>query len=215
MESFQITKTTNSLSVEVIGLAGKYCRVFVYENGDTSSADLGPGWVYSKALSLDVDITGLTANTKYVVSVYMATDGNGSNAEHIGAETVYTNILSWYWSTAASNAMSNIPKGPVTAVTWQEWNSLCDKVKECLERAGETWYCYYGPNGGYTPTHEAARMSSSDKTLTAARFNAVRGNIGSHVSTGILPASKGDKVMGSYFLKISEALNTWINTLNS
>lgn len=122
-------------------------------------------------------------------------------------------ISSWYWSTTASNAMNN--KGPASAVTWQEWNSLCDKVQECLDRAGESWYTYYGPNGGYTPTYAATRMSSTDKAMTAARFNAVRGNIGSHASTGISPVSKGDKVMGSYFLSIVNALNNWISILNN
>ena len=133
-------------------------------------------------------------------------------------------IASWNWrgsngsATAAQtqsayNAVTG--KGATSNFSWRVWNDLCDKVQECLDRAGDSWYTYHGPNGGYTPTYFAARMTSTDKTLTAARFNAVRGNIGSHASTGISPVSKGDKVLGSYFITIADALNDWIDMLNS
>lgn len=128
------------------------------------------------------------------------------------SDSPVTPIASWVWNATAYAAV--IGNGPLSDFSYTVWNSLCDKVQECLDRAGESWYTYHGPNGGYTPTYSATRMSSSDKTLTAARFNAVRGNIGSHVSTGISPVSKGDKVLGSYFIKIADALNAWIDNLN-
>lgn len=121
------------------------------------------------------------------------------------------------WATAyqtqlAYSAASG--KGKVSDFSWRVWNDLCDKVQECLTRAGESWYTYHGPNGSYTPTHAAAKMSETDKTLTAARFNAVRGNIGSHVATGISPVNTGDKVLGSYFLTLVNSINSWISSLN-
>ena len=185
-----------------------------------------------------VDISSGSAGMRYTIkltnyNLYLTAGGSGNEpnvywAAPTGGNDQYwtfleiedvpvtppeSDIEAWYWSNTARNAMNN--KGPVSAVTRQEWNSLCDKVKECLDRAGESWYTYYGPNGGYTPNYTNAKMSSTDKTLTAARFNAVRGNIGSHVSTGISPVSPGDKVMGWYFLTIETALNDWISILNN
>lgn len=53
-------------------------------------------------------------------------------------------------------------------------------------------------------------MTSSDKTLTAARFNSVRYNIGAHYSTGISEVASGDPVLGSYFTTLTTKLNEWI-----
>lgn len=77
---------------------------------------------------------------------------------------------------------------------------MCAKVKEYLDNSGKYWnerFDYY----------DNTKMSSSDKTLTAKRFNSLRYNIGVHQSTGINEVKTGDKVYGSYFITMMNVLN--------
>lgn len=97
-------------------------------------------------------------------------------------------------------------RGPTTDFSYLVWNDLVDKVNETAEAAGSSWSTLYA-------TLSQARMTSSDKMLTAKRFNALRQNIGSHISTGIPEVSKGDTVKGSWFVILTEKLNQWIDKL--
>lgn len=135
-------------------------------------------------------------------------------------------IEAWSWFSSNGSATSAQTKNAYYAITkadgytvgdfsYKVWNDLCDKVKECIDRAGSSWWTVMGPNGATTPTYANTRMSASDKELTADRLNAVRGNVGGRVSTGISPVYPGDKVYGWYFETIADCLNTWIANLNA
>ena len=86
------------------------------------------------------------------------------------------------------------------------WNDLCDKVKEILDATGGSWDSTYA-------TYANTKMTSSNKTLTATKFNSLRYNIGSHYSTGITDVDTNDDVLGSYFTKLASCINGWIDTL--
>lgn len=83
---------------------------------------------------------------------------------------------------------------------------MCDKVKEVLDAIGASWDSQYA-------SYSSTRMSSSDKALTARRFNSLRYNIGSYYPTGINEVSRGDTVYGWYFITITNSLNMWISSL--
>ena len=57
-------------------------------------------------------------------------------------------------------------------------------------------------------------MTEDDKVLTAARFNSVRYNIERYVDTGLLTVYTGDLVYGWYFEWLTDALNTFIDSIN-
>lgn len=83
---------------------------------------------------------------------------------------------------------------------------MVDKTKEALDACGENWDSTYA-------TYANTKMSSSDKVLTAKKFNSLRYNIGSHKATGITDKSKDEYVYGEYFTILTDKLNAWINSI--
>lgn len=108
----------------------------------------------------------------------------------------------WTWSNQSKNAFSN--NGETTDVPYTEWNEFVEFV------ADKTGYYLVD-----------ALMDSSDKTLYADKFNAVREAIGSkntfkngtnsikdHFNaTGSWDMSSGEVVKGQYFIDLTEYLN--------
>ena len=220
--------TQTSFTFNVYGVAGaasywKYFRAFVSLNGVQVYSS---SWTQYTS-NFSVTASGLNAGTTYTISVYTATSSSGANATALsGPSSVTTSknqIALWSWSAsngsatnyqtqAAYTAISN--NGKMTNFSYLVWNDLCAKVNECIAAAGSTWWTNMGPSASATPSYDSTLMSSSDKTLTAARFNALRGNVSGRVSTGINPVSPGEKVYGSYFATLVDSLNSWIANLN-
>lgn len=142
------------------------------------------------------------------------------NLTGTGAMTVYVtppgiSIDPWNWSSSngsatpgqtstAYRAITN--NGVVSDFSYLVWNDLVDKVLEAKDAAGVAW------NPKYLSAANT-KMTSSNKTLTADRFNSLRYNVGIHFSTGLNDVYKGDKVYGWYFTAITDALNNWIDDL--
>lgn len=123
----------------------------------------------------------------------------------------------WSWTSAntGGNASRTQTRNAYTAVTSQGkltsfsylvWNDMCEKVKEVLDAFGYSWYS----NSSYS-TFAKTKMTSSDREMTAKRFNSLRFNIGSHYSTGITDRSQGDIIYGSYFTTLMTCVNKWID----
>lgn len=156
----------------------------------------------------------VTAGTIYYayVRLYNAT-ASGNTTFHV---TPPSGISKWNWNgsngsataSATSSAYNALHKGgKVSDFSYVVWNDMCDKVKEILDSISTTWSTYYGLTLAQT------KMSTSDKTLTAARFNSLRYNIGSRYSTGIDEVKKGDTVYASYFITLATKINGWIDSL--
>ncbi len=121
----------------------------------------------------------------------------------------------WSWTasngsatdTQTQNAYAAVTnKTAVTNFSYLVWNDMVDKVKAVLDSTGESWSTNFA-------TYAETRMSSSDKAITAKRFNSLRFNIGSHSSTGITDRAKGDYIYGWYFTTLASSLNSWINSI--
>jgi hypothetical protein len=173
-----------------------------------------------------VTFTGLEPDTNYGIYCavyhgseflagiqgYVWTDSEGSGGGGSGA---IFSVAVWDWAISngsasaeqtqtASNATAS--KGYVRDFSYLVWNDMVDKAKEILDAIGETW------DSGYA-SYEATRMTSSDRKLTAKRFNSLRYNIGSRYSTGIAEVEKGDIVYGSYFRTLASKMTFWIYEL--
>lgn len=174
-----------------------------------------------------VTFTGLSPNTRYGVycAVYhgseflkswqgfVSTDYEGGGGDEGGGEGTETSVEPWSWYTSngsASNSQTwaaneaTISLTSVKNFSYLVWNDMVDKVKEILDATGNTWDTYYD-------TMANTKMTSSDKTLTAKRFNSLRYNIGSHYSTGIEEVEKGNVVYGWYFQRLVGRMNLWID----
>lgn len=118
------------------------------------------------------------------------------------------------WSWTASNGSASATatrtahaavtgRGKTTSFSYLVWNDMVDKVREILEAKGLSWDARFA-------SYANTKMTSSDKVISAARFNSLRFNIGSHYSTGIDTVGRGDLVYGSYFTTLTNCVNEWI-----
>lgn len=126
----------------------------------------------------------------------------------------------WDWSVSNGSANANQTQAAYSAVanngetsefSYLVWNDMCAKVKEVRDAVSGIGSWDTGGSGGLS--YNNTLMTSSDKVLTADRFNTLRYNIGSQYSTGISEVYTGDVVYGSYFITLMEKVNEWIDTL--
>lgn len=132
-------------------------------------------------------------------------------------------VAAWDWQISNGSATPLQTRAAYTAVTtggaasdfsYLVWNDMCDKVQEVLDVTGATWVTKDNNTGETLLSLDDTKMTSSDKTLTAKRYNSLRLNVGSHYSTGIDPVSTGDKVIGqTHFINLMSKVNEWIATL--
>ena len=141
--------------------------------------------------------------------------GNDYAAELIYTYTVTPAIDKFYWNQSNGSASAQATQtaysvvsgnGYVDDFSYLVWNDIVDKVKEVLDESGFYWDTAYA-------TYENTKMSAVDKTLTAARFNSARYNVGIHCATGIDEKHSDDTAYGSYILTLVSKLNEWIDTL--
>lgn len=203
-------------------------KCYFYINGTQKSSTN-----YTKSLMVGLAFTPSHANhmpdydtstyTSYIIT-YNGTDYTTGALTCPSSDFTVTykfygyTLTSWSWSASNGSASASVTKAAYTAITnkgstaafsYLVWNDMVDKVLEALSVAGDSW----STNGSKYLSAASTKMSSSDKTLTAARFNSLRYNIGLRYSTGITDKSKGDTVYGSYFTTLTSALNSWIATL--
>lgn len=108
----------------------------------------------------------------------------------------------------AFNAVSE--NGEISNFSYLVWNDMVYKVYDIIEAIGGLWQTLYAL------TNDTA-MKSSDKVLTAVRFNSLIYNIEFHcggININIPSVSQGDKVYGRYFLRIAECINDWIGLIS-
>lgn len=128
----------------------------------------------------------------------------------------------WSWTTSNGSATTSqtkaaytavMSKGLITAFSYLVWNDFVDKVKEFLSYTGDgnksigTSKYGYSSTTSYSTLISAAKMTSSDKTITTKRFNIVNYCINVMNSTGITDRSSGNIIYGSYFTTLATKLN--------
>lgn len=211
-------RTSSTIEVYISGLDSSYSNndrnIAWYIDGTFDGTDsLKSGvskssvWKFTK---LDPSTTYLIEATIFntTQSVYVELDRNITTEDEETEVPSEDPIDNWYWSTSISKGVA------VSKVSYKEWNSLISKIDELLDTG------HYGSwltksSEGATLSMSASKMTSSDKKLTADRFNSVRYNIGAHRGTGISKVSSGDIVYADYFDSLETAINKWINEYNN
>ena len=127
-----------------------------------------------------VTITGLIANTTYeIMAVSYWTAGNGQSGTTNYTLTVKTGtsqLSLWSWTSSNGSATAEQTKKAYTAITnngyvrdfhYSVWNDLVNKLNEYITKYQKsTW-------NGRKLSLSATKMTNSDKTLTAKRFNSL------------------------------------------
>lgn len=220
--------TTNSAEITVTGLqVVNYKRIFYFYLNDDYK---GSRSLAAKSEN-DVYFTfrNLSAGTSYNIKVSVFKVVSGQDDEWLtniedSFQTEEIPVLPWTWNDCQTiegdvgeasdletmSAYSAITKQmETTEFSYKVWNDLCAKTREVRSaRGSSSWRSDF-------LSYSDTLMSSSDKILTAERFNSLRINIGSmqDVSSIPYPVTKGGEVYGSYFLTLTNALNDEIANL--
>lgn len=202
---------TNSVTVYVEDLAaGQSIRVLIRPYNDSSTTVVNQDYSVSGS-SFSKTYKNLSPNTRYAINVRV--DGSWLDADEFTTDKPA--ISKWSWSSSngtASAAQTKaaydalINKGPLSDFSYRVWNDMCGKVIEIENALGQTWSTKYAQ---YADT----KMTTSDKRLTAKRFNSLRYNIGRSYSTGIDEVSSGDTVYAWYFTTLARCMNSWIDQI--
>lgn len=211
--------TTDSISARLVGINTDYpnnkVRVTFYVAGSQVSSFTFAG-VPSSGTTKWMTKTGLKPGTRYSVSIEaedLVTGWSNSWSDRVTTDKIL--VSAWSWSSSNGTASASQTKAAYTALTNNGstsdfshlvWNDMCSKVIEIENAAGLTWSTKYA---SYADT----KMSSSDKVLTATRFNSLRYNIGRSYSTGINEVASGDTVYAWYFTTLARCMNEWIDQI--
>lgn len=211
--------TTDSISARLVGINTDYpnnkVRVTFYVAGSQVSSFTFAG-VPSSDTTKWMTKTGLKPGTRYSVSIEaedLVTGWSNSWSDRVTTDKIL--VSAWSWSSSNGTASASQTKAAYTALTnngstsdfsYLVWNDMCSKVIEIENAAGLTWSTKYA---SYADT----KMSSSDKVLTATRFNSLRYNIGRSYSTGINEVASGDTVYAWYFTTLARCMNEWIDQI--
>lgn len=115
---------------------------------------------------------------------------------HIGSQVVSVvapRPTNWSWTSAELSTFNN--HGDPKDILYTRWNEFVDKVS--------AFRLYKGKSA----VSSAAKMNSSDKVMTATRFNLVRAAIDEMISTGLPVVQKNDPCIGGYFVTLANRLN--------
>lgn len=200
----------------------------VYLNGTYSSSvtqgGLYPGGTFTPSSHAPSAPSGYTLEKIMYGSQDVTTGSITCPSSDFTLDYYYISSAVDLWDWAASNGEASAAQtaaayaavtggGSVSDFSYLVWNDMCAKVKAVLDAAGKSWVTKITATGETLLSYEATRMSASGRTLTAARFNALRFNVGANYTTGIAAVAAGDAVLGSYFTTLMEKVNEWIETL--
>lgn len=211
---YTVSSASSSVTVALAGLDTSYaqsnrtCSWYLngtYKGQSTLGAYISSGGNFT--------YTGLSSGTTYSIYVVISAPNWANSTTLYGSiTTTALSISLWSWTSsngsataaqtqAAYNAVTN--KGSLSSFSYLVWNDMVDKIYTYRTAKSNGWANNYA-------TYSATLMTSSDKVLTAVRFNSFRYNIGSLYSTGITDVSKGDIIYGSYFITLTDCLNSLI-----
>ena len=234
-------KTTSSVTLYLSGLDTTWEQgtrtVYWYLGSANGGIPTESAYTYANTTTLADRVSSgghttfvkLEAGTQYGVycTVYHNSTLLGSfqgyvktDAESGGGST--TNITKWSWNssngdaTAIQTSMAYtavVNKTEVSNFAYLVWNDIVDKVYELAFATVKFWDATYA-------TYANTKMTSSDKTLTAVKFNSLRNNlelVGNNIGlgdkTGIDRVYPKDKVYGDYFTTLTEYINWCIENL--
>lgn len=227
--TFEVTGLTagNVVSIMFRPMSTNYLLYFILFNATSSTLvktfpDTITSNVYSVQGSNSYSDGGkvpiyLDPNTQYTgrIRVYdSASDVNAGDYTDIGT-VVWTTpkVTDWDWSisnvsaTAARTQAAQaacLYGGAVSSFHHTVWNDLVNKSNEILVSRGKTWPTTVA-------TLSETLMTSTDRSMTAKRYNAARWALSQLIATGLTEKTAGvSPLLGSDFTKLANAVNNAI-----
>ena len=157
----------------------------------------------SYTYTTDANYNPLEAGKKYWIQFTVKDRaGNYSAKKYASCTVSVPRPGNWSWTQAELNAFNGVVGYSISTVTYERWNSFVNRIADFAKwKIGNSYTEYDLGN---------ALMTSSDKKLTASRFNKVKYAIGSMSPTGsgISDVKSGDPVYGWYFIQLRDKLNS-------
>ena len=220
--------TTEHITVYLSGLdenydrADRYVDWYLYpEATKRGRSTIGKNATTSETFAFG----GLSEGTSYqIYGLVYWTDGSTGAWDNKQTElltvttTSSSKITKWYWTSSNGSATTSETQKAHTAVknngyvkdfSYRVWNDLVDKLNEYITKYHENRW------SGVILSLSNTKMTESDRTLTADRFNSLRHEMNYACSTNYPMANTGDEVKGSYFTEITARLNDEIEFANS
>lgn len=219
--SYSIDYTSTTLTFSVSGLtSGQSVDLYARLQSDTAGASpVVNENITATGSTLTKTYSGLSPGQAYIANVRVAGSWLGSTSFVTPAAAVEP----WDWAASNGEASAAQTAAAYSAVTGGGscadfshlvWNDMCDKVQEVIDALGSSWVTHDNNTDEDLPDLESTKMTSSDKTLTAKRYNALRLNVGSRYSTGIASVSAGDSISGqTHFVTLMSKVNEWIASI--
>lgn len=230
--TWSLSATTDTITARITN-KGSY-SYFSWSLRDASNNIISEATKYSTATSKTY--SGLAPGTTYIVymSWSRSTNGEGNyDSDSITTDEV-SGVTPWSWNASngtasavqtrtAYNAVSNY--GPISDFSYLVWNDMVTKVAEMRNRANQkpVWNTKY-----LTQASTSMSNTESGRTMTAARYNSLRYNIGLYYGFNEVPSGElidldsvtkekipGDPVIGSNFIDLMTGLNYAIDRANN
>lgn len=192
--------TSNSIAISTGSISGNYDKIRVYRQDNGTYLECNA--------NSSVTFTGLTMGQSYSFyakskfTINNTTIWSANQSDTITATPSSPRPIDWSWTTAERNAFNN--KGVVTTLTWDRWNLFIDKIIEFRNYKGKPTYVTVNGTSYYITN---AKVSSSNRILTALKFNIANQAITEMNSTGMGTVSTGNEVFGLMFLIFENKLN--------
>lgn len=200
----QLTSPTLNTGATIKTNTSIQITMYTVSEAERYYARINGGTIYS-GTGRTFNFTGLSPNKQYLIKIKCSANGY-LDSDWAGYYATTSAIANFNWTTSERNAFNN--QGLTTAITYERWNAFVDRI---YDASSNDWRV--SSSDGATLSYSNTRMNSSDKLLTADRFNSARYNIGSRIPTGINRVYKDDIVYGSYFITLETKLNQLINNL--
>lgn len=197
--------TSNSITVQLSRISGATSYLIAYRPSSSSSQQ------EVRSTSTTYTITGLQPKTLYYLNYRGEnSDGTGPYMPSSVTATTLGSVAAWDWNASNGSATAQATRAAYQAITnkgklsdfsYLVWNDMVSKTKQILDSRSVAWNSDYG-------TTSESMMTTSDKKITARRFNAVWWNL-SHLVTvsGAHKMSPGDRIYGAYFTALTTAMN--------
>lgn len=198
IDTYSITETSITAKVKGMSATHAYSRTYKWylngtykgENSSAAYTSESPAYTFS----------GLKSGTTYTIkAVIVLFDGSTIDVE-TKATTIQSAITKWSWSFSTS-------PGAVCAVPAKEWLKFCEKINEVRNAHGLSAYAF---------TTSAANIAAGKPLYLWIFKQAVTAldDLNSGVSlTACKNIVSGDKVKGSYFDTLENAVNAAIDKI--
>lgn len=156
--------------------------------------------------TITVTKDGLQPNTYYSVEAILY-NAYGQVVKDAGGISTTSSVQAWDWNKSAQTQQAYraiTQAGYLSDFKYTVWNDMVDKAVEIIAARGAQWNNDYG-------TVAESKMVSSNRILTAKKFNALWWNLKHFTDvSGVQKAVTGGKIYGSYFIALTDAMNSII-----